>query len=160
MSSSFYLNIGMTRKNLSGLNDLLSQNKRASRPEVSTMSKVNIYKYLEYNRPPTPSNRFRLKDNFMMESQNRVTSPPSRELDTIDILANQSSYSVTGTPMKDDQQPQFEQLPPKSPTPPPPPGCGRGGLPRPQPVHQPPRPGGPSASSSIEREGWLPSQPL
>lgn len=110
----------MTRKNLEGLNDSMHKPKR-NEQDPTTLHKINMYKYLEYNRPATGTGRFRMRDNFMMNMNNRIASPSSRErdFDTIDILANQSAYSVMGTPMKENE-PVFDALPPKSPTPPPP----------------------------------------
>ena len=115
----------MTRKNLDTLNDSMSKPRRTQN-DPSTLGKINMYKYLEYNRPPTGTGRLRMRDNFMLHQ--RVQSPANRDLDTIELMANQSSYSVSGTFITfpspsiglKDAETSFEPLPPKSPTPPPP----------------------------------------
>lgn len=94
----------------------MNRSRERAIDEIPT-SKINMYKFLEYTRPPpTPSTRFRMRDNFM----NRVQSPMSRgDTNTIDYLNNQSVYSVEGSPAKEGQ-PMYDAIPPKPPTPGPP----------------------------------------
>ena len=104
----------MTRKNLDGLNSSMNRSREHVMDEIPP-TKVNMYKFLEYNRPPpTPPTRFKMRDNFMM---NRLGSPMSRDANTIDYLGNQSVYSMEGSPAKDTIH-VYDNLPPKSPTPP------------------------------------------
>ena len=109
-------NIDMTRKNLEGLNTSISRSRERDKNDIPP-TKVNMYKFLESNRPPTTStNRHRLKDNYMVQ---RLGSPMSRDANTMEFTANQSNYSMEGTPMKD-AAPAYDSLPPRAPTPPPP----------------------------------------
>ena len=84
----------MTRKNLDILNDSMHKPRRSDN-DPSKFNKINMYKYLEYDRPSTGTGRLRMRDNFMLHQH--IQSPASRDLDTIDLMANQSSYSVSGT---------------------------------------------------------------
>lgn len=106
----------MTRKKLDGLNDSMNR-PRTSLRNPASIHKVNMHNYYELNRPPTGSGRIRLRDNYLPHQ--RMQSPMAHDLDTIELMANQSAYSMVGTPLKDND-PVIESLPPKSPTPPPP----------------------------------------
>lgn len=107
----------MARTNLDGLNSTINRSKEREFDNEVPRGKVNMYKFLEYSRPPaTPSSKFRMRDNYMM---NRIGSPMSRDSATIDFMNNQSAYSMEGSPIKE-HVPVYESLPPKPPTPDPP----------------------------------------
>jgi len=106
----------MTRKNLDGLNSSINRSGEKYNDDIPH-SKINMYRFLEYNRPPaTPSSKLRMRDNYM---NHRAASPMSREANISHYLENQSVYSMEGSPIKE-SGPGFETLPPKSPSPQPP----------------------------------------
>ena len=101
----------MARSNLDGLNSSINRSREREYNEIPK-NKLNMYKFLEYNRPPsTPSKKFRMRDNYM---GSRIGSPLSRVGDTlqIDISNNQSMYSQENLPAQDIM---YDGLPPKSP---------------------------------------------
>jgi hypothetical protein len=105
----------MARTNLDGLNSTINRSRERGYDTEIPHGKVNMYKFLEYNRPPaTPSSNFRMRDNYTM---NRVGSPMSRESATIDLMNNQSAYSMEGSPMREHVHVAYDNLPPKPPTP-------------------------------------------
>lgn len=102
--------LDMARSNLDGLNNSMNRSKERDYENVPK-SKLNMYKFLEYSRPPsTPSSKLRLRDNFV---GSRLGSPISRAGDTIQIdnYNNQSYYSNEASPV------QEGGLPPKTPQP-------------------------------------------
>ncbi|CAI2382127.1 unnamed protein product [Moneuplotes crassus] len=103
--------LDMARNNLDGLNSSMNRSRERDYENIPK-SKLNMYKFLEYNRPPsTPSAKFRMRDNYM---GSKIGSPISRAGDSINIdnINNQSYLSVEGSPA---QEATYEGLPPKTP---------------------------------------------
>jgi hypothetical protein len=107
--------IDIARTNLDGLNSTINRSKERVYDDEIPRGKVNMYKFLEYNRPSaTPSFSFRMRDNY---KTNPVESPMSRNSGTIDMMNNQSTYSMEGSPIGEHAHIVYDSLPPKSPTP-------------------------------------------
>ena len=101
----------MARNNLDDLNSSINRSRERDYNDIPK-SKLNMYKFLEYNRPPsTPSRKLGMRNNFI---DSRIGSPISRAADVVgvDYSNNQSILSGEGSPVHESG---FERLPPKSP---------------------------------------------